>query len=207
MPALNSFPFEVLGMPAEIYLADVGAVFPTIEATPNPAVWTRLGTEGNLNYTQDGVKASHPQSVNVWRSLGDPGPRKVFRTEEDLKFTVEVADLTLEAYKEAMNGNTVNTVASAPDTPAHKTLGLSRGLNIATRALLVRVPNGSPYMANGNAQYEIPLVQEVGSSEPQYRRDNPAILSFEWMALVDPDASSDQERFGRFVGQTEVAGS
>src|SRR5689334_9446550 len=102
-------------MPPEIYIAAVSTTFPDIDATPGVS-WTRLGTAGNLNFTQDGVTVSHQQSMNIFRSLGDPGPRKVFRTEEDLKISLELADITLEQYKYAINSNSVTATTSVPGT-------------------------------------------------------------------------------------------
>lgn len=202
----NSVPYEIVGVPAEIHIAAVGSTFPDIDATPNPATWTLLGTDGSLNYTPDGVMAGHPQSFNIFRSLGDAAPRKVFRTEEDGKYGVTVADMTMEVFKEIV-GNIVNTVGAGGGTAAHKWVGLSRGLTIATVALLIRVPDGSPYIAEGNLQYEIPRAQYTGSPEATWRRDNPTLLTMEWMALVDPDAAHPSRRLGRIVAQTAESAS
>jgi hypothetical protein len=194
-------------MPAEVYIAPPGTTFPDIDAAPG-VLWVRLGTAGNLNFTRDGVKIGHPQSVNVWRSAGHAGPRKVFRLEEDLKVTLEIADFTLEQYKQALNSNAITESTSVPGTADYKKIGLSRGLVINTVALLVRIPGGSPYMASGNSQYEIPRAQETGSSEPVLTLGEPALLSFDWMALVDPTAATEDEQFGRLICQTgETASS
>lgn len=204
MPPTNSAPYEIIGMPAEIYIAPIETAFPDVGATPDPNDWTRLGAEGALNYTPDGVKAGHPQSMNIWRSLGSAAPRKVFRTEEDGKYGVDVADMTLEQFAQVM-GNTVTHTPEAGPVSSQRKLGLSRGLNIATVALLIRVPGGSPYMGDdtpGNLQYEIPRAQYTGSPEVTWRRSDPAILAMEWMALVDPSASSEDEQLGRIVAET-----
>lgn len=207
MPPTNSAPYEIVGMPADIYLAAVGATFPDIDATPNPATWTKLGTNGSLNYTPDGVKAGQPQSFNVWRSAGSAAPRKVFRTEEDGKYGVSVADMTLEVLTEAIGRLAPTAVTSVPGTADHKKIGLSRGLNIPTVALLIRIEGGSPEMADGNTQYEIPYAQYTGSPEIVWRRDQPATIDMEWMALVDPNAASDDEQLGRIIVQTGASGS
>ena len=99
-----------------------------------------------------------------------------------------------EQYSLALNGNTVT-----PSTGEVK-IGLSRGLVVDTRALLVRGP--SPYLADGAMQYEVPIVAQSGSPQPSLKRDEPAGLALEWSALVDPDAASDDERFGRLVAET-----
>jgi hypothetical protein len=204
MPANNSLPYEIIGMPFTVYVAAADPVFPLIDAVPDAGVWTKLGTSGDLNYTEDGVTVKHNQSVSTWRSLGDPGPRKNFRTEEDQIVSFTLADMTLEQFKHAMNGNTVTAVPAGGEA-GYKKIGLSRGLNIATVALLIRGPHASPYGALWNAQYEIPFAQQVGSQEVNFRRDGPALLALEYSSLVDATASSEEERFGRLVVQTADA--
>src|SRR3990167_265686 len=191
---LNATPYEVIAAPFTAYLGDVGAVFPGVGDTPNPAVWTLVGSSGNLNYEDAGVKVEHKQTIVEWRSLGDSGTRKVFRSTEGLVISLELVDVTLEQYALALNGNAVT-----PATGEVK-VGLSRGLTVDTRALLVRGP--SPYVADGAMQFEVPIAVQTSSPQVIFKRDDPAGLALEWTALVDPDAASDDERFGRLVAET-----
>lgn len=202
---MNSQPYEIIGAPAEIYIAAVGTAFPDIDATPNPADWTKLGTDGALNYTPDGVKTSSPQAFNIFRSLGSAAPRKVFRTEEDGKYGVSVADMTMETFAQVM-GSTVATVPAGSGSAGSKWVGLSRGLDIPTVALLIRVLQ-SPYIEEGNLQYEIPRAQYTGSPETTWKRSDPAVLDMEWMALVDPAAATPAEQLGRIRAQTTESAS
>jgi hypothetical protein len=199
---LNATPYEIIGAPFTLWVASVGTAFPNVDV--NPAVgWTKVGTSGDLNYMDEGVTVEHSQSINFFRAAGDTGSRKAFRTEEDCMVRLTLADLTLEQYKLALNGNSLTPVAEASGIPGTKKLGLSRGLTIDTRALLVRGP--SPYMADGIAQYEIPVAVQTGKQQLVYRNGQPAGLALEWTALVDPNAATSDERFGRLIAQTAAA--
>lgn len=202
---LNSYPYEVLGAPAEVYIAPVGTAFPDIDATP-AGTWVRLGTDGALNYDAGaGVSANHPQSISSWRSLGAAGVRKRFLTEEDGTYAVTVADLTLEEYAHAIE-NAVTTVGAGGGSAGSKWLGLSRPATIPTIALLIRVLE-SPEIEDGFMQYEIPRAQQMGQPNPIFRRDQPALLAMEWGALIDPDAATEAERLGRVRVQTTASAS
>jgi len=187
----NSAPFEIIAAPFTLWLAPVGTAFPELAADP-AADWVKVGTSGDLNYTEEGVKVQHSQSVEVWRALGSTGPRKAFRSNEDLKVSLTLADLSLEQYAIALNHNTVTEDAG------QRSIGLSRGLIVAQRALLVR--GVSPY-EDGVAQFEVPVAVQTGSPEVVGRKNEPASLALEWTALEDPDATSDDERFGRLVAE------
>jgi hypothetical protein len=202
MPNWNSMaPYEIIASPATLWIAPVATAFPLIDAAP-AGPWAKIGTSGELNYKEDGVTIRHGQSVTRWRSLGDTGSRKAFRTEEALQVSVVLADVSLEQYMHALNENTVT------DTPAggeagFKKIGLSRGPGVEARALLIRMP--SPYGANLQAQYEIPRAVHIGEPEVVYSKGEPAGLALEYEAMVDETAPSEQERFGRLVAQDAAA--
>lgn len=200
----NAFPYEVIGGASiAVYHGAVGAAFPDLDQTPNPAVWSKLGLSGDLNYDGGGgIEIGHPQSITKWRPLGSAGARKAFRQEEDLTVKLKVVDMTLEAYALAMNHNSVTSVAQAGSNPAHKKLGLSRGLPVLTRALLVRLLV-SPYGEDWIGQYEIPLAVQTGSPVVQFLKDTPAGLELQFDALADPNATGADEEFGRLIFQTE----
>ncbi len=198
----NAIPYEVLGAPFTAWFAPVGTAFPDVDIDP-AGPWAKIGSSGDLNYFQEGVTVEHSQTINPFRAAGDTGSRKVFRTEEDLKIRLMLADLTLEQYKHALNENTITTVAAAPGTPGTKSIGLSRGTAVATMALLVRGP--SPYMADGIAQFEVPRAAQSGNPAPVFRNGEAAGLALEWTALVDTTAATADEYFGRLVAQTDDA--
>lgn len=203
MPA-NSLPYEIIAAPFTVWYAAVGTTFPLVSAAPSGS-WTKVGSSGDLNYLDEGVTVAHSQAMELFRALGDSGSRKAFRTEEDLKISLMLADLTLEQYQLALNANTITTTSQAVGVAGNKKVGLSRGLSVSTVALLVRGP--SPYGDDMTLQFEVPRAAQTGNPEVVFRRDQPAALLLEWTALVDPDASSADERFGRLRAQTTDVGT
>lgn len=203
---MNTVPYEIIAGTVEVYQAPVGTAFPDIDGDPLSIMgWAKVGTSGSLNYLDsDGVKVDHSQTLAFFRALGDCGSRKVFRTEEDFKIGLTMADLTLEQYANALNGNTVT--ADVGGSGLAKKIGLSRGFPVDTVALLVRIPF-SPYVADGNTQFECPRAAQTGNPTPVFKKGEPAALALEWTALVDPNAASDDERFGRLICQTAEAAS
>lgn len=201
---MNSVPYEVLmGCPFSIYEAVVGATYPKVDETPT-GDWTKVGS--NLNFSEDGLTFDHPQTITKYRSAGDCGTRKVDRTEEDLIIKAVLNDLRAQAYALALNGNSVTPTPAGPGVAGVDTVGLSRGFGVKTVALLIRA-DFSPEMEMGAMQYEVPIAAQTGSSTVAFKKGAAAGLSLEWTALVDPDATSDDERFGRLVIQTDVAES
>lgn len=200
----NPVPYEVIAAaPITLFEAATGTAFPTLDdaAVDFAADWTKVGSSGDLNYDDgSGVSIEHPQNINPWRSMGDSGSRKVFRQDEDLKVKVKVVDLTLEQYARAINGNSVTTVPAGVGTVGYKKIGLSRGLFVATKALLIRLLV-SPYGEEWIGQYEFPRAAQSGSPSVVFKKADPAGLELEWMSLVDPTASSEDERFGRLLWQ------
>jgi hypothetical protein len=198
----NSEPFELISGPLEAYVAPVGTAFPAVDEAPAVA-WVQVGTSGADDYTPDGVTVTPSQATNTFRGAKSTGPRKTFRTEEDLKIGLTIVDHTLEQIQHALNGNTITTTPAGAGTPGTKKIGLSRGSSVKTMALLLRGP--SPYMADGVLQWEVPLAQQTGSPTLAYKNGDPVGWALEWTTLVDPAAATDDEKFGRIVAQTHVA--
>lgn len=203
---MSTAPYEIVAQPFTLWVAPVGTDFPLIDADPE-SPWTKIGTSGDLNYSEDGVTITHNQTVEVWRALGSTGPRKAFRTEEELHISLSLADVSLEQYTLAMNGNSVATEAAGPGTAGYKTLALSRGLDVQQRALLIRGAGASPYGADWNMQYEVPVAVQIGEPEVVYVKGEPALISLEYQALEDPDATETTERFGRLIAQNTEQGT
>lgn len=195
-------PFEILAAPFTVWFAPVGEAFPAINAAP-AGNWARIGTNGDLNESEDGVTVAHSQTTETVRVAGTTGPRKAFRTAEDLMIRFTMLDMSLEQYKHAMNGNAVTTTAAGSGTAGFKTIGLHQGLSVATMALLVR-GDASAYGDDYKGQYEVPVCFQSGSPEPVFRKGQPAGLLLEFTALEDPAASSVDERFGRLKFQHQA---
>lgn len=201
MPS-NSAPYEIIAGSGVLWIAAYGTAFPDVDETPSGS-WAKVGTDGDLNISEDGVTISHGKQYAKYRASGDTGVRKNFLTEQDLTVSLMINDLSLEQYKHALNGNAITTVAASSGVPGTKKIGLTSTPIPTTYALMLRIP--SPYGDNMTAQWEWPRAQEVGNPQPKMVKGVPAGLALEFSILVDPSASTEAERFGRFVAQTAAA--
>ncbi len=195
-------PYEIVSGPLTLWLAPVGTAFPAIDAAP-AAGWIKVGTDGDKNYSDSGVTVTHSQTVNKVRPAGSVGARKALRADEDLMFALVLWDLTLEQYAAALGDLEIATTAAGVGTAGFKQIGLSRGEEVATHALLAR--GVSPYDAALAAQFEVPRCYQSGSPSPVFNKGVPAGLALQFDALEDPDAASAGERFGRLIAQTAAA--
>ena len=197
-----SEPYEIIAGPVTLFLAPAGTPFPAIGAEPG-APWTKVGTKGDRNYSDDGVTVQHSQKNETVRPAGALGPVKAFRTEEDLMITVTLWDMTLEQYALALSGAAPTTTAAGVGTPGTKRIGLSRGGEVKTYAMLAR--GASAYGDLFTAQYEVPVVFQSGNPKITRKKGVPAGLELEMTALEHGAATSETERFGRLVMQHQAA--
>ena len=197
-----SVPLDIVAAPFEIWIGPVGESFPAIEDTP-VGNWVKIGTSGNRSITEDGVTVQHQQTIEQFRSLGSTGPMKAFRTEESLIIAFTIADMTLENYKHALNQNTVTDTAVGGNA-GFRDVDLYQGLDLDQRALLVRGLNASPYLANTDIQYQVPVVYENGSKEIVAQKGTPIGLALEYIAIEDPNASTSADRFGKLIAMDEA---
>ncbi|WEK00595.1 MAG: hypothetical protein P0Y59_02570 [Candidatus Sphingomonas phytovorans] len=195
-------PLEIIAGPLTAWVAPIGTAFPLITAAP-AGPWTMVGANGDRNYSDDGVSVMHSQTIQKVRPAGTVGAVKAFRTEEDLTLTLTLWDLTLEAYTLALNGATVSATAAGVGTAGFKKLGLSRGEDVKTYALLVRGTK-SAYGATYAAQYEVPRCYQSANPNPAYRKGVPAGLQLVFDALEYGAATSADERFGRLIMQHQA---
>ena len=188
----NAAPYEIISAPGVLYHGNVGRSFPAPHTTPNTSHWTKIGESRDLNYTRDGVTVTMNQTVNPWRSLGDPGARKLFRSEEQLMVRANVADMKPDVLALLVQ----NAVGGSGSNPRH--LPLSRVYDLKKFALLVRF-DASPTQPDGASQYELPQAVITSSPEPVYRGgDEPVALAVEFEAIADTSAGK-ADRFGRYV--------
>lgn len=191
-------PYEIVAGPLTLWRAPQGTAFPLINAAP-AGEWTKIGTSGTSNYSNDGVAAQHNQTLAQARPAGSVGPVKAWRTEEDLMFTVTLWDMTLEQYALALAGVAPATTAAGEGTAGFKELGLSRGETVECFALLAR--GVSPYGDNFAAQFEVPRCYQSGNPNPVFNKGVPVGLALQFTALEDLTAANAYERFGRLVAQ------
>jgi hypothetical protein len=178
-----SEPFHIIGSPLTLYVAEPGTAFPTLDDTParfDPA-WFLIGTDGAKDYDEAGVTVTHSDSLNYFRGAGSTGPRKAFRTEEDLTVGITLADLSPEQYAKQMNDAAVRTVAADVGRMGTREFQLLKGLKVVGYSLLAR--GISALDEELPAQYEVPLAVQSGSPAPVYTKGNAALLECTWTSL------------------------
>lgn len=194
-------PFEILAGPLDLWLAPVGTAFPVVTAAP-AGPWAMVGTAGKRNYSDDGLSVQHSQKIDTATPAGAIAPVKAWRTEEGLIFTVTMWDMSLEQYTIALGAAAPVTTAAAAGSPGTKKIGLSRGPDVVTYALLAR--GMSAYGDAYKAQYEIPVCFQNASPKPVFAKGKPSGLELEFMALEHSAAASELERFGRLIMQHQA---
>lgn len=196
-------PFEIITSPLKLWIAPIGTAFPTLDE--DPAVdWTLVGTNGDKNYAEGGVTVAHSKSYTKIRTDGASGPVKSTLTEEDLMFRVNLLDLTLEQYANALNGNIVTTIAAGSGTVGHKRIGLSQNVG-RTREFALMARGLSPYNEQLPLQYCVPRCFDSGSAQPIFSKSNGAGLALELTALEDLAATNPEENFGYLLAAHQEA--
>lgn len=198
-------PFEIICAPMQVFIAEVGTVFPTLDEEPGED-WTLLGINGSRSTTTDGVTVSHAKTITKVRTDGATGPVKATLEEEELMFRLNILDLTLEAYQNVLNGNTITTTAAGSGTLGTKKIGLSQGGNTLREVALI-ARGVSPYNDALPLQYCVPRCYESGNAEPIFKKGGTgASLRLEMTALESlADGVTDDERFGYLIAANAAA--
>lgn len=195
-------PNEIMVGPLEVYLSPVGTAFPDVDEVP-AAAWKLLGTNGTLNQAEGGITVSHPQTIKEHMNEGATGPIDAFRTGEGLEFSFTLEDMTAEQYTHAINGEAVTDTAAGTGTPGYRAINLYRGPTVKKYALLAR--GFSPYDPTLKLQYQVPICYQADNPAPAFNKSAPGALKLTFKALIDPNASTTNERFGKLIEQDATA--
>lgn len=194
-----SAPYELMAGPFTAWLATARTALPVdLDAAP-PVAWTKVGTGGSKDYSEDGVVISNEQALEYFRGLGGTGRRKAWRTEEDPMVSFTVHDSRPEVVRYALNSNALTSTAAGASTSGAKSVDLYRGPSVTQHALLLRSDDGSPYGDEFIAQFWMPLVVIENAMELTYEKGVPAGVAFEFAVLQD-----DTDDFGEFRAQNAV---
>lgn len=188
----NAQPYAILVGAGKLYRAPVGTDFPDVDATPS-GEWIEMGD------TDGGVTVTLEQTIAQHRTDQSTGPRKATRSEENLIIETGLAEATLENLSALLTEEVVDTPPGA-STIGTREVNLYRGFELKEYALLFR--GQSPY-GDYPGQYEVPRGYFDGPTAPPYTKDAKTLLGMRFVALEDPNASSDAERFGRLIVQDE----
>jgi hypothetical protein len=183
--------YEIIAGPIDLYLAPVGTAFPLVNAAPAGA-WVKLGNQASKNYAESGVKVKHDQKIAKVHTLGRTGAARAFRDQEGLEVMVDVLDLTLEAYRRALNDAAITVVAAAAGVPGSRVVPLRRGLSVTEYALLAK-GGFSPDGAGWSMQYEVNRCYVDGNPEPVFVKNKAAGLALTFSVLEDLNAAAGAE--------------
>jgi hypothetical protein len=192
-------PYEIIIAPFDVYLAPVGEAFPAVNSVPS-GNWRVLGKNGRKNVDESGVTVTHSQTIEKKKTLGTTGTAKVVRSGEDMKISLTLNDLSLEQYSIALNGMSISEISSSSGVAGQKTLSLHQGTQVKTYAMLIR--GVSAYDEAFKAQYQIPVCYQDGNPAPVFNKKDIASLKLEFGVIENPDAATEDERFGWLVMQT-----
>jgi len=181
-------PEEILAFPLTAYLAVVGTDFPLIDDAPGDfdVAWEVLGTEGDLDYDDNGVTVSHAETTFDVTPAGSTMPVKRFRTAEDLLTKLNLMDVSPEQYAKVMNNSAVTTVAAGSGIAGEKHFSLFRGDMVASFAVLLR--GVSPVDNTLNMQYEIPKAFVSVNGDVPYNKGVVTILPIEIQMIRHSEA-------------------
>ena len=195
MTQTNSVPYEILTGVGNLYLAPLGTAFPAVNAVPG-AAWRDLG------YTQEGVSIKKSQKIEKINVDQETGAVKASRMEESQTIETNLAEATLENLADYV-GNTVTDTPAASGTIGIREVGLYSGGYVKTYSALFR---GMSAYGNYPAQYQVPVCYIDGDAELKFQKGgkNP-VIKIALEALVDPNATSESEKFGKIVMQDAVA--
>ena len=208
---------EIITIPFQVWQAPVGSTFPAIDVAP-ASPWVLMGLNGIQNMGEKGVIVKHSAKYEdtVFRTLGDTGPWKAVRTDEDLTIEFELMDLTLETYAQALDATAFDTTAptvvvktTAPTVGegGFQQMGMYRGITVQEWALLVRGP--SPYLGATYAQYELDRCYQSADPAPTFSKKSAGLLMFTYKALMANLAGTAgaAQRFGRITAQNAAKSS
>jgi hypothetical protein len=172
-------PEEILAFTLDLWLADVGTAFPLIDADPTTfdAAWGKLGTEGSLNYDENGVIVGHSETVFDFTPAGSTMPAKRFRTAESLLTKLNLVDVSPDQYAKVMNNATVTTTAAAVGVAGSKEFDLYRGDKVAQFAVLMR--GVSPVDNDLTMFYKVPKAFVSVNGDVTYNKGVVAALPIE----------------------------
>jgi hypothetical protein len=190
-------PEEIVAGPLTVWLAPVATAFPVIDAAPAIA-WTKVGTEGDANYDEEGVTVSHGETVFDFTPAGRTMPAKRFRVGESFETSLNLVDLSPEMYALAMNNAALTTVAAGVGTAGQKFLDLYRGDIVNSFAVIMR---GHSSVDNDlTMQYEFSNAFVSVNGDVQYTKGKVAMLPLKIEAIKHADADVIRVRI-----QTAVA--
>lgn len=163
----TSTPFEMLASPFEVWLAPVGTAFPLETGHDPEPPWVLMGTNGNRNMTEEGVKVSWQQTLEYQRVIDYTAPIKAYRTDEKVIAEFVLTDVSAEMASYILNKNPVSTTLANASAGGYKEIELYRGEHVTEYAMVIRARRPL-YGPSLQLQYELLKVVIDGTPVLEY---------------------------------------
>lgn len=183
--------YEILTGVGEIWIAPVNTPMPTLDQVPTAAsdFWKYVGP------SEGGVKVDFDETINEFSPDTETGAVDAIRSAESAMISANLFEATLENLALTL-AQEVATVDAASGTLGYKEIGMSRGARVTKKAFLFR--GGSPY-GDFPGQYYVPNGYVSGKVGLEYTKEGKVAIPTEFHALVDKNALSDAQKFGRIL--------
>lgn len=187
----NSAPYSLLVGVGTLYVAPAGEAKPTDVTTDPSGNWESAGL------TDGGVKIRKTQTIETFGGDQRTGKLKAVRTEEGVEVETNLQDATLENLANVINSTVTDTAAGA-GTIGTRSLKPYAGADVTLFALLFR---GTSAYGNYPAEYYVPYGFFDDDVEMAFEKDGKTLIPMKFMALEDPNAATEADRFGIFTEQ------
>lgn len=185
-------PYEILAAPYTAFVAPAQTAAPKLILSEKEIIekesslkFKRVGTSGDLNYSEAGVTITHSQTIDSFQSAGSTVPRKAWRTDEGLEVAFEMADVSPTQYALVMDELTVTTVAGVTGTGGNyeeEHFNFYRGTKVFAYALYLR--GISALEESLPSAYYIPCCYQGGNPALKYAlKGGPAMLALQFIVL------------------------
>jgi len=192
-----SAPLEVLAGPFTIWVAPSGTAFTDPSATPSVS-WTKVGTTGDQNYSDNGVTVALSPTYKTFTPAGSTAPTKVWRVTEVLEIEFGLVDMTAAMFAKVMNDASVTTQAATASFGGNSNVPLLQGVDVTLFALMAR-KTGSAAGDAFNTQFQVPLVYNAGQPKIVSKLGEPDVLDVKFTALKDPSLG-----YGKYLVQSSA---
>lgn len=180
---------QVLAGPLDIYYAAVGTTRPNRSGLSypdksNPSPWTLIGDDLK---GPDGITIDPSRSYNYERVMNQTYPIEAFVSQADLKFSLPLKDMRLDALRFAFNNNAIAKVAAAPNQPGTDSMPLNVGHTSFKVALMI--VGGVPYETSrpeARATWWIPKANVEGPGAIPYKLSEASMYTITFVSLYHP---------------------
>ena len=159
----------------------------TVSDLITAGVVRKLGENGNLGYSSDGVRLEVSESLTDIQTDGVTMAVDTRRTEESIMLSATLMEdsLDLSMFRMALNYNTVTEVTASPTVQGSSTIDLYQGPHVRKFQFVARAMSDPDDDPDGPfpVQLWIPTVRLAGSISSAFVKGDPLMVEASFMAL------------------------